>query len=302
VANAELAYLRGDFAQVLQLFSKLELPVEQIVVAQWALPAAISQGDWPFYSKVLALVEPATSNDAEPGVFAYGQLILATGHLGGKMMPQWLVDGDLSVLPVPIRFEAARMRADYLAYRSQHAESLLVAETALHLMSAVVPKTHLTGTEIYLRLHCAAACDVLGRTDDAEAWLLSAMELALPNGFFTPFADKVVQLRGLLGPVLKKHYPQYYEPVLALAGRTVPNWVAFRDFTHPKPVARRLSVQDLEILNCVINGMTATEVARRFHLSVGSVHNRMRGIYQKLGIDSSTPRKELPDIWFQPTA
>lgn len=80
--QAELAYLRGDFKQTMGCFTAAGRDeVARIYVAPMAIAAAISMGDYPFYSTIDAYLKGVIA--AHPGTVmaTYGELALPHGFI-----------------------------------------------------------------------------------------------------------------------------------------------------------------------------------------------------------------------------
>lgn len=222
-----LAYLSGEFDKITKIY--LDTPSDsttRFIASATALPAAIAMGDWEFYRRVEYDVHKVTGLYDSAVVRAFAEHALATGYLGARALrsvPRWIKVGDFGDLPPLARFEAYVQRADYLGLARQYELMLSTAQMALYLLGTISAADETSITGINLRLRVAIAYYHLNRYEDARTWLLDTMNLALPNGFITPFAENAVKVSGLVEELLKEHYTDWLEPVVDLACEVVPN-------------------------------------------------------------------------------
>jgi len=141
-----------------------------------------------------------------------------------------------------------------------------VAQTALSLCE---PARGITYVGIYFRAACAAACCGLERMDEAERYLRDALNIALPHGFITPFAETVTAYGGLLEQLLEREYPAYYDAITKQWKRTFENWIAFHNQFTRDNITSILSLQDYQMAQLAARGASNAEIAKRFHVSLG---------------------------------
>lgn len=294
--EAELAYLRGDFQKVLFCFQKTEGDDgARLRACPLALAAAASIGDYPFYTAIEAYLKIWLGGNKNQYVTAIAELAVATvavSVIAPHMTPSWLKEGDLEALPPQARPDALYLRAKYFAGAGKHEAMLAVAQTALSLSS---PEEGITLPGIYLRLTCASAYHYLGQDEKARLWLLQAMDIALPHGFITPFAELVTAFGGLMEQCLKKSYPQYYDAVIKQWKRTWKNWIAFHNQFTKDNITLVLTLREYHIALLVARRIPYADIARQHCISVGRLKNIMQGIYSKLMISG---RDELAKYIF----
>jgi len=295
---AALAYLRGDFKTAIASFYEADDDAARLIACCMAFPAAIDCGNWTAYQDIETYLKRSSAHPS-PSVSGLAQRALAFAYIGG-LAPQLAADfiktGDLASLPAQARFAAAVQRADYLFGMQNFEGMLLVTQTCLDLSEIMISPGETSADVLYLMIENAVAHLNLGNVKRAEEQLLRAMSVALPNGFITPFAERIVTLGGLVEPLLKKHYPDWYDPVMDLAESVLINWVTVINWFRTKPLLPTLTIQESELAHCAAQGHSAAELAKRFHLSVHTVNNKMSTIYDKLNIRSRTPRKDLAEL------
>jgi len=101
--EADLAYLRGDFAYTMRCYNKTEgNEAARLRASLAAVAAAISLGDYPAYLKIEAYLKSYVDTSSGSDVSASAELVLASVAVSvaaPKMVPEWLAEGDFSALP-----------------------------------------------------------------------------------------------------------------------------------------------------------------------------------------------------------
>lgn len=111
--EGELAYLRGDFQQVMRCFSETEGDdAARLRACPCAIAATVSLGDYRTYAQIDAYLKEKAG--AGGGVSAFAELALATAAvsvIAPNMTPEWLKTGDFSALAPEARQNALHLRA-----------------------------------------------------------------------------------------------------------------------------------------------------------------------------------------------
>jgi len=289
--EAELSYLRGDFARTMRCYQRTDGDdAARLRACPVTIVAAISRGDYQAYREIDAYLKRCAEVQRGSAVGAFAEQALATAAvsiIAPNMAPDWLKRGDFSALAPPARPNALYLRAKYLFCVHNYEAMLAVAQTALTL--SVEPKG-LTTTDVYLRVTCAVACHCLGRDDEARRWLVEAMRLALPHGFITPFAEVVAALGGLVEQCLEREFPASRGAVLGQWNHTWRNWITFHNQFTKDNITLMLTLREYQLASLVAQHVPYAEIARRHSISVGRLKNIMLEIYQKLYVSG---REEL---------
>ncbi len=291
--EAELAYLRGDFKRAMRCFFDTEGDgAARLRICLVAIAAAISMGDYRAYTQIdthlkNCVKDQKGKNDSVAVVAELALSTAAVSAIAPNMASEWLKKGDFHALMPQMRPFAFYLRAKYFHCTNQHEAMLAVSQAALLLSE---PERGISQTGLYLRLCCAMACRALGREDEARRHLLETMELALPNGFITPFAEVVTALGGLMEQCLKQAFPAYYDAVLGQWKRTFVNWVVFHNQFTKNNITLVLSLREYHIARLVAHRVPYAQIAEQHCISVGRLKNIMQEVYGKLLISS---RKEL---------
>ena len=296
--EAELAYLRGDFARTLACFyQNAGDDAAMLHSCMVAIAAAISAGDYRAYTQIDAYLKNCVKaqKDNDASVAAIAELAFAAAAVSAiapNMVPEWLQEGDLGAIVPQLRPIALYFQAKYFQCTGRHEAMLIVSQTALTLGE---PAHGITSAGIYLQIACAIACHALGREDEGRRYLLEAMRVALPHGFITPFAEVVTSLGGLVEECLKQAFPAYYDAVLGQWKRTFTNWVTFHNQFTQDNITLMLTLREYHIARLVARRLPYAKIAKQHCISVGRARNIMQEVYAKLLISG---RKELAKYIF----
>jgi DNA-binding CsgD family transcriptional regulator len=285
--EAELAYLRSDFQRTMRCFAKTEGDeAARLRACPVAIAAAISMGDYRAYTEIDVYLRGCVKADKGGIISAIAEIAIATAAvsmIAPDMAPDWLKDGDFSVLPAQAKLDALYLRAKYFQCMGRYEAMLAVAQTALTLC---VSEHGVTLPDIYLLMMCAVACYSLERVDEAKRWLLKAMSIALPHGFVTPFAESVTALGGLVEQCLEREYPGYYSAVIGQWKRTWKNWMTFHNQFTKDNITLILSMREYHLALLVAHHVPYAKIAKQYGISVGRLKNIVLEIYGKLYISS----------------
>lgn len=285
--EGELAYLRGDFRRTMRCFQKTKGDdTARLRACPAAIAAAISLGDYRTYTEICSYLKKYAKAYKNGDIAVFAELALATAAvsvIAPRMAPDWLIEGDFSVLPAQARPDALYLRAKYFHCVGNYEAMLAVAQTALTLSAS---SQGFTMPEIYLRVTCAAACHALGRENDAKRWLLEAMQIALPYGFVTPFAEVVTTLGGLMERCLKEAFPACYDAVMDQWQHTWKNWISFHNQFAKDNITLMLSLREYHLAVLVAQHVPYAKIAKEHCISVGRLKNIVLEIYEKLLISS----------------
>jgi len=292
--EGELAYLRGDFDLVKRCFNKTEGDdASRLRACSVAIAAAISTGDYQLFHELEGFLKGFMITGQNDELTFFAELSLANAYTGAAapdMVPEWLKVGDITRLHPRLMPDAAYKRAKYFQYLGKFESALDVAQTALAFCGSA---KGITFHDIYFRVVCAIACCALGRAEEERRWLTEAIDLALPHGCITPFAESFTAFGGLLEPLLKNEYPEYHEAVTGQWNTTFINWLGFHNqFTKDK-ITLILPLRDYQIALLAARGVPYSKIAERFHITVGRLRNIMNEIYGKLYVNN---RNDLAKI------
>ena len=294
MTEAAFAYFRGDFSRALECYRQNDgNDAVKLYSSGLTIAAAMSMGDYKFYTEVESFLKGIIAAGISDEITAYAESSLSVASVGAiapNMVPEWLKAGDFSKLPSKVMPNAVYIRAGYLRCVGKYEAMLDVAQTALAFFDSPL---EISIPGVMLRMQCALACFATGRTQEAKRWLLEVMNLALPHGFITPFAEFCTQFGGLMEQCMKQTYPEYYAAVVKQASLTLGNWISFHNHFTKDNIMSILSMRDAQIALLVARGVPYKEIAEQFHISVGTLSNQVQIIYETLLITKKPRRQEL---------
>lgn len=294
--ECELSYLRGDFEQVMHCFRKTEGDdAVKLRACPVAIAAAISMGDYRTYTEIDAYLKRCIDTNTGSEISAFADLALATASTGAiapNMLPKWLKEGDFSALPAQAKVDAIYKRTKYFLSIGRYKSAIATAQTALALCTT---EQGITFHDIYFRLICAVAYNAIESQDEAKRWLLDAMNISLPHGFVSPFAELVPAFGSLMELCLKESFPDYYDTIMGQCERTFKNWITFHNLFTKDNITLILSLREYHIAQLAARRVPYAEIAKQYNISVGRLKNIMLEIYEKLYISG---RNELAKYVF----
>lgn len=148
--------------------------------------------------------------------------------------------------------------------------------------------------EIWLHIQIASALKMIGRKEEAEAELITALDMSIPDMIVMPFAESEYHIADLLERVQQSGiYKKEIERITALSGR-------FRDSRQKICMEHYgeygdygLSERELEIAILAAKRKTNREIAEELNLAEGTVRNQLSRIFDKLNIDKQGKNKRM---------
>ena len=133
---------------------------------------------------------------------------------------------------------------------------------------------------LHLRIQTAAAYAMLGKTEEAQALLLQALQEAEPDEFLLPFVENYRYIKKTL-----EKLPQ--TPLLARIQRLgkASEQRQKQLSTHRPASLAALTEREYEIVKLMASRLRNREIAEKLFLSEGSVKQYINQIYSKLNID-----------------
>lgn len=159
---------------------------------------------------------------------------------------------------------------------------------------AVCEAMHYALVALHIRIQTAAAYEMLGKSEEAHAWLSRALSDAAPDGFVMPFVENYDHLQPILAREIKS---DLIEKIIELGEAA-----KARKAVNTRPGAfDALTDREYETVLLMGEHLTNREIAERLFLSEGSVKQYVNQIYSKLHIegDIRTKRKQLAELFLQ---
>ena len=150
---------------------------------------------------------------------------------------------------------------------------------------------HYALVALHIRIQTAAAYEMLGKPEEAQAWLARALSDAAPDGFVMPFVENYDAVKSILA--------REGERGLIARITELGEAASVRRAAKASPVAfDALTQREIEIVRLMAQRLSNREIAERLFLAEGSVKQYVNRIYSKLQIegDTRTKRKQLLEL------
>ena len=150
---------------------------------------------------------------------------------------------------------------------------------------------HYALVALHIRIQTAAAYEILGKSEEAQAWLSRALSDAAQDGFVMPFVENYDDLKPILAREIKS---DLIVKIIELGEAA-----KARKAANTRPVAfDSLTQREFEIVRLMAQRLSNREIAEGLFLSEGSVKQYVNRIYSKLQIegDTRTKRKQLLEL------
>ena len=164
-----------------------------------------------------------------------------------------------------------------------------------HLLESGVFRNNLLFS-LYGRIYQAAAHHVLGRAEQAAGALHSALDDALPDELYMPFAENYDFLSPLLESMSKqaeKSRSQALAHIRGLAAKLdAGKATVLREFSDgPPPFS--LSAREYETARLAAQGLSNQEIAETLFVSLNTVKTHLKAAYAKTGATSRPTLKKM---------
>jgi LuxR family maltose regulon positive regulatory protein len=192
---------------------------------------------------------------------------------------EWIQRGDihekrLFAMAIPY---AHMLYAKYLLLTGKPEIWLGMADEALGLAGALRYPLAL----IYGHIHSAAAWDLRKERALALSALRQALDLALPDRLYLPFAENIAFIGGLF-PLLKDRSPPFKD-IFALAEKQRSGQEAVSRALYAQSIPFGMTRREYEAAKLAAQGFSNFEIAEAMTVSTNTVKTFMKSIYQKTG-------------------
>ena len=124
----------------------------------------------------------------------------------------------------------------------------------------------------------------------AAAHLDRAIELALPDKLFSPFAEYRRPMDFLMDERLEAQDPQALQEVKRLNKKLLDGWVTMHNQVLQRTKTNDLTIREREVSRLAVSGFTNLEIAEQLHISINTVKQALRHAMDKTGCNK---RSEL---------
>jgi len=258
--DIKLRFMKGDSAGILALFRKLR--------------DNIFEKKWYMFLHTIDVCE----------AYVYCGL-----HMTEKVDP-WIESGE---------FQSTRLLFPSLAYLNiVYGKVLLVNKEYLKLLGRAeefLSMAHVYPNllaQIYTHIYIAAASAQLSRADDAAAALEQALDIAMPDQVYMPFAENGDLIKPLLEELqARSMYTDDITEILELHKqyhKEVEHMIK-GNFTGGKAA---LTERENEVARLAAQGLSNKEIGKRLYISENTVKTQLKSVFAKLGINSRTLLKQ----------
>jgi LuxR family maltose regulon positive regulatory protein len=164
------------------------------------------------------------------------------------------------------------------------------AQSLVERIYRIAQETGKRHTELEGLVLLALVFSLQGETDQALAYLETALSIGEPEGFIRIFVDEGPPMAHLLYKALSHGVaPEYVNRLLAAFPVAEPEQAGPSETQTPEPdLVEPLSERELEVLQLIAEGLTNPEIASRLFLSLNTVKAHTRNIYGKLDVHNRT--------------
>jgi DNA-binding CsgD family transcriptional regulator len=206
-------------------------------------------------------------------------------HLGEDIAP-------ITPESIPYCSEGTRLfvlyaRSYALYLQQEYEQALGVAEAALIMAADRHPIVN-----IYLNLAASMAAVSLSRFERADRFFLTALELAIPEGYIQPFVGHHGPLQGMVEKHIRDREPKLYKMIAEKVVHFRSGWTEVHNLQSPDKVTNLLTPYEFALAMMASKGKTNKEIADYFHISINTVKAHLSIIYQKLGVTKRTELRE----------
>lgn len=201
-----------------------------------------------------------------------------------ELIPNWLSSGyiekeGLSFLTVPyaniIYGKTLFLKGEYLKLLGISQQFLEVASTFSNVYSYV-----------YTYIHMAAANLKLGERDLAIEYLKSALEIAIPDRIYIPFAENGEYILEILNEVKQDElYKNQIQDILNLYNSYKGGIEKIRASCLHNEIPQ-MTEREMEVAKLAANRLTNKEIAKQLYISQNTVKFYLKSIFRKLSITS----------------
>ena len=167
---------------------------------------------------------------------------------------------------------------------------------ALFELEALLPIIHSRRQVIEIQVLLALAHMACQEEDEARHWLQQALSLARVEGFLRLFLSEgqplVRLLRQCIPTIQEKELRSYAQRILRAFALTTQEHTAHRDATEYS-IVEALSTQEQRVLRLLAAGETNRQIAQELVVSVNTVKDHLKHLYNKLGVNNRLQASEV---------
>ena len=307
ILEAEILFLRGEYDLAEIALNKALYICEQrpkrgflIISLFIACRIALMRGDYPAISSLLERMCIAASeasarlfNHTVDAAKAWIYSLLGLPDL----IPDWIREGELnkSHLLTPTISTLHMIYGQVMLSKREYTRLISMSELFLE---TTYPYSNVLAA-IYLHIQTAAAHAALHQKQAAEEHLRIALSMAMPDRLYVPFAVNYNYFEKELQSTCCPLFTVELEQIVKLN----------KIFCNEKEgIIKRyfggygntLTKREYQVAQFAAQGMTNREIAETLYVSSETVKTQMKGVLQKLGLNSRAQLKDYPLEQFAP--
>ncbi|NLO97141.1 MAG: helix-turn-helix transcriptional regulator, partial [Peptococcaceae bacterium] len=307
ILEAESLFLRGELDSAEIALNKALYICEQrpkrgflIIALFTACRIALMRGDYPLISSLMERMCIAAS-EASARLF-YHTVDAAKAWIYSllglpDLIPDWIRNGELnkSHLLAPALSTLHMIHGQVMLSKREYTR--LISMSELYLETTNTYSNLLAA--IYLHIQTAAAHAALHQRRSAEEHLRIALSMAMPDQLYVPFAVNFDYFAKELRSASYPHYIAELEQIIKLnkVFRNGKDSIIKRYFGG---YGNNLTKREYQVAQLAAQGMTNREIAETLYVSSETVKTQMKGVLQKLGLNSRAQLKDYPLEQFAP--
>jgi LuxR family maltose regulon positive regulatory protein len=253
---------------------------------------ALLRGDGKAYDAARQSIARDAKEARQAATTRMGELCLALLDMSlGRTsdIPDWLrdIEGIRNVLYVPGQPYALMIHGKFLLLEKRHTELYGITE----LVTDITRKMNYLLPLVYQSIYLAAAKHQDGFGEEAEGHLREALDTALPDKVYLPFAENASFILPVLENMKKGFEPGAKDALIALCRRRMSGADAVRK--APSSEKHALTPRQREIALLTKGGLSAKEIASELFVTENTVKSAIKVIYGKLDIHSKTDLRKI---------
>lgn len=296
IMKAEILLNRGDFkgAEILchkaiyMSESKKQYSVVYLCAIFIMLRIAIIYGNFHRFNNTLKMVkEKLESCNIDRAIdLCEGFIFSNIGEV--ELIPEWLSSGDIEKEGIPfLTFSYANIiYGKTLFLKGEYLKLLGISQQFLEVANAF-PNIY---SKIYIYIHMAAANLKLNEKKMAIQSLKSALEIAIPDRIYMPFAENGEYILDILNEMKQDElYKNEMQDILKLYNNYKNGLEKVRNsgLFNKMP---QMTERELEVATLAAKNLTNREIGEQLYISQNTVKFYLKSIFNKLSI---TSRSEL---------
>lgn len=295
LARGLFAYYRCEYEEALTAFDCLAPDHDDYLSGKlFTMYAAICQGDFTRYRNTRPIFDfsggtkPSTPDMCR--ILECFQANINASLFIIRNTPDWIKNGDLSVIPPVMRDLAWYTYIKYLQIIKDYRVMLASAEARI---STREPGRY-SLSDIYVYLY--AALGHLKQNNHAQARdrMMTVMHLALPDRFIGPFVETLTTMQGLTERCLMEAFPEQYDLVISRWKVIFPQWLKAHNEFAACSIPEILTRREYQVALYAVDGLTNDQIAQKMFISLSTVKKDLSCAFDKLGI---TSRRELSALF-----